>query len=49
MILPVVEVFGWFEVGFGGLPCGRGSPTACMDSRAGGPSLEQGSMGDELW
>ena len=34
MVLPVVRVVGWLEVGFGGLPCGRGiSPS--IDSRAG--------------
>ena len=44
MVLPVVRVVGWLEVGFGGLPCGRGvSP--CMDSRAGGGLFGAGFYG----
>ena len=48
MVLPVVRVVGWLEVGFGELPCGRGSPPAWTAWQGGG-SLKQGSMGDELW
>ena len=44
---PCGWVVGWLEVGFGGLPCGRGLPQHGQQGRGG--SLEQGSMGDELW
>ena len=44
VVLRVVLVVGWLEVGFGGLPCGRVSPLAWTAGQ--GASLEQGSMGD---